>query len=167
MALHEFDQVLGGKRFPCVQFATRTHPVFTTWRRRFHVDGRKCVPSDIARLLTPLALAVWFVDDGSADHTGVTIQTHSFSSEEVRVLATALSERFDIAATIRENKRRPILYVGSAMLPRFDEIVRPFMLADLEYKLVPRRGPDPVETARWPCVCEHAGDDTVRPHGQP
>ena len=80
MALHEFDQRLGGKRYPCVQFVTRTSPVFTSWRRRFYADGRKHVPDDIADLLTPLAIAVWFMDDGSADHCGVTIQTHSFDS---------------------------------------------------------------------------------------
>ena len=143
MALHEFDQRLGGKRYPCVQFVTRTHPVFTYWRRRFYDDGRKHVPDDIADLLTPLAIAVWFMDDGSADHCGVTIQTHSFDHHEVERLARALSERFDIVATTRANKRRSILYIGKRELPRFAAIVRPFMLGDLEYKLVPRRGLTP------------------------
>ena len=105
MGLHEFGQQLGGKRYPCVQFATRTSPVFTSWRRRFYRDGRKQVPDDITDLLTPLAVAVWFMDDGSADHCGVTIQTHSFDHAEVEQLARALLEGFDIVATIRENKR--------------------------------------------------------------
>jgi hypothetical protein len=150
MQLHEFDQRLSGKRYPCVQFVTRTHPGFTAWRRRFYVGSRKIVPSDIADLLTPLATAVWFMDDGSADRTGVTLQTHCYTAVEVESLRTALSERFDIVATIRENKRCAILYVGKRELPKFAAIVRPFMLSDLEYKLEPRRGLDPVETARWP-----------------
>ena len=139
MALHAFDQRLGSKQYPCVQFATRTHPVFSAWRRRFYPDGRKQVPEDIADLLTPLATAVWFMDDGSADHTGVTLQTHSFTLSEVQRLQMALSERFDVEATIRENKGRPIIYVGKHQLPRFVEVVRPFVLKDLEYKLVPRQ----------------------------
>lgn len=143
MRLHEFDQRLQGKRYPCVQFVTRTHPVFTTWRRRFYLRSRKIVPIDVSDLLTPLAAAVWFMDDGSADHTGVTLQTHSFSDVEVQRLRTALSERFDVVATIRRNKRRLILYVGKRELPRFAEIIRPFLLSDFEYKLVPRRSLTP------------------------
>lgn len=138
MALHAFDQRLGLKTYPCVQFATRTHPVFADWRRRFYPDRRKQVPIDITDLLTPLAAAVWFMDDGSADHTGVTLQTHSFTLSEVQRLQAALSERFDVGATIRENKRRPIMYIGKRELPKFVDLVRPFVLEDLEYKLVPR-----------------------------
>lgn len=139
MALHEFDQRLGSKRHPCVQFVTRTSPVFTDWRRRFYPAGRKTVPNEITDLLTPLALSVWFMDDGSADHCGVTIQTHSFDVHEVERLAEALLDRYDIVATKRANKGRTILYIGRQQLPRFTEIVRPFVLEDLEYKLVPRR----------------------------
>ncbi len=139
MSLHQFDQRLGEKRYPCVQFVTRTHPVFTAWRRRFYASGRKIVPHDITEFLTPLATAVWFMDDGSADHTGVTLQTHSFTFDEVMRLQTAMSDRFDIVATIRQNKGRPILYIGKRQLPVFDGIVRPHVLPDLEYKLEPRR----------------------------
>jgi LAGLIDADG DNA endonuclease family len=143
MRLHQFDQRLRGKRYPCVQFVTRTHPVFTAWRRRFYEGSRKIVPIDVSELLTPLATAVWFMDDGSADHTGVTLQTHSFSDVEVQRLQAALSEQFDIVATVRENKRRLILYIGKRELPRFAEIVRPFVLPALQYKLVPRRSLTP------------------------
>lgn len=143
MRLHEFDQQLGRKRYPCVQFVTRTHPVFTTWRRRFYVDRRKIVPTNVVDLLSPLAAAVWFMDDGSADHTGVTLQTHCFTMDEVQRLQAALSERFDIVATIRENKRRPILYIGKRELPRFRAVIAPFVLPDLEYKLVPRGSSTP------------------------
>ena len=143
MRLHEFDQRLRGKRYPCVQFVTRTHPVFTAWRRRFYLGGHKIVPSDVSELLSPLAAAVWFMDDGSADHTGVTLQTHSFRDVEVQRLRAALSERFDIVATLRENKRHLILYIGKRELPKFAEIISPFLLPDFEYKLVPRRSLTP------------------------
>ena len=83
------------------------------------------------------------MDDGSADHCGVTIQTHSFDDHEVERLARALSEGFDIVATTRANKQRSILYIGKRELPKFASIVGPFILEDLEYKLVPRRGLTP------------------------
>lgn len=137
--LHEFDQRLGAKRYPSVQFVTRTSPVFTAWRRRFYLEGRKVVPLEIHRFLTPLALAVWFMGDGAADHCGITIQTHSFTRGEVERLIEALSEGFDIVVTMRANEGRPILYIGNAMFPRFRQVVAAFVLEELEYELVPRR----------------------------
>lgn len=149
MELHEFDQVLGEKRHPCVQFATRTHPVFSEWRRRFYRGRRKVVPEDIDRWMTPLALAVWFMDDGSADHWGVTFQTHSFRVEEVELLVTVLKERFDLSANPRKNRGGWVLYVSAASMSRFCEIVRPHILPGFVYKMTPR-ALDPVETARRP-----------------
>jgi hypothetical protein len=46
-------------------------------------------------------------------------------------------------ATIRANERRAILYIGKRELPKFESLVRPFILDDFEYKLVPRRGLTP------------------------
>ena len=73
MPLHCFEQRLNGRGFPCVQFASRTNPVFTLWHHRFYESGRKCVPADIGDVLSPLALAVWLMDDGAADYAGVTL----------------------------------------------------------------------------------------------
>lgn len=60
MGLHDFDQRLNGKAYPCVQFATRTSPSFSVWHARFYRERRKVVPADIAAYLTPLAVSIWF-----------------------------------------------------------------------------------------------------------
>jgi hypothetical protein len=67
MRMHEFDQRLGERRYPCVQFATRTSPLFSEWHNRFYDGRRKIVPENVAKWLTPLSMAVWFMDDGGAD----------------------------------------------------------------------------------------------------
>lgn len=139
MPLHRFDQRLGGKRFPCVQFATKTNPSFMKFYQDFYEGRRKVVPKDIVARLTPLAVAVWLMDDGSADYAGVTFQTHSFTENEVCLLARSLGERYGLAVRLRLNKSRWILYVTAAELPRLQKIVEPYLLEDLKYKLVPRR----------------------------
>jgi recombination protein RecA len=139
MPLHRFDQQLGDKRHPCAQFATRTSPVFSDWHRRFYREGRKHVPLDIEMLLTPLAIAVWFMDDGAADYAGVTIQTHNFVGTEVRQLVEVLSGRFHLAASPRRNKSGLVIYVAARSLPRLRELIGQDVLPDLAYTLVPRR----------------------------
>jgi LAGLIDADG DNA endonuclease family len=160
MRLHEFDQRLGDRRHPCVQFATRTHPVFTEWHSRFYRERCKVVPEEIDRWMTPLAVAVWFMDDGAVDHWGVTFQTHSFDESEVELLRMVLRERFDLGSNLRKNRQRWILYVPASSMSRFREVVTPFLLSGFEYKMA-TRALDPVETARRPLF---EGEDTVRAH---
>ncbi len=143
MRLHEFDQQLRGKRYPCVQFATRTTSIFSEWHSRFYVNRRKVIPDQIESLLSPLALAVWIMDDGAADYAGITIQTHNFDHEEVERMKVVLGQRYGLDVRSRGNKGKRILYVTAASLWQLEEIVGPYMLTELEYKLIPRRNRTP------------------------
>ena len=143
MRPHYFDQRLGEKSFPCGQFATRTSPLFTEWHSRFYQDGRKVVPEGIAAELTPLAAAVWFMDDGAADYAGVTIQTHNFEREEVDLLVSTMKERFDLAVNARVNRGRWLIYLRAESLEAFSELVEPHLLPGFRYKLLPRRSRTP------------------------
>jgi hypothetical protein len=139
MAPHVFGQRLNGREYPCVQFATRTNPVFSQWQGRFYAGRVKAVPRDIATLLTPLAIAVWVMDDGAADYAGMTLQTHSFSLEGVRLLRAALDEKFGLKSSERKNKGKTVIYVPAAGMSRLRELVEPLVLPSLQYKLRPRR----------------------------
>lgn len=138
MPLHHFDQRLNARLYPCVQFVTRTNRVFSEWRERFYRDGRKIVPTDIADLLEPVAVAVWLMDDGTADRAGVSFQTHSFRIDEVKVLATALQERYALRTSLHRNKGAHVVYVHGSSVPALAALVAPSILPELAYKLVPR-----------------------------
>ena len=59
-----------------------TKAVLKSFRDRFYRDRRKIVPDDIGDLLDPLAVSVWFMDDGSRGARtpkGLVINTSSFS----------------------------------------------------------------------------------------
>jgi LAGLIDADG DNA endonuclease family protein len=144
MPPHEFDQQLQGKNYPCVQFASLTSPEFSEWHSYFYRGGRKIVPADIAQHPSPLADAVWFMDDGASGHAGVTIQTHCFDLEEVRLLVQSLKDSSGVRASLGKNKGARIIYVGAAELSAFRRLVRPYVLPELRYKLVTRSIP-----GRW------------------
>ena len=139
MPLHEFDQQLRGAAYPCVQFATRTHPIFSEWHSHFYRAGRKIVPEEIDSYLSGLSMAVWFMDDGAADYAGATLQTHNFSADEVELLVSMLRRKFELEANSRGNKGRRIIYLKASSMNRFRELIEPHLLPDFEYKLVPRR----------------------------
>jgi hypothetical protein len=143
MEPHRFDQRLGAGRYPCVQFATRTDPVFTEWHSRFYQERVKQVPDDIGCDLSPLALAVWLMDDGAADHAGVPFQTHGFGLEGSNRLAAVLREELGLESTLRRNRDSWIVYVGASSLSRLRRLIDPHLLPEFEYKLVPRRSVTP------------------------
>lgn len=139
MPLHAFEQRLGARSYPCVQFATRTNVNFSIWHSRFYRERRKIVPLELAMYLSPLSIAVWFMDDGAADYAGVTFQNHSFLKQEVVFLGDVLDKKFRLAATPRRNKGAWLLYVNAASLPLLHELVEPHLLQAFRYKLQPRR----------------------------
>lgn len=138
MPLHHFDQRLGDRLYPCVQFVTRTNPIFSEWRQRFYRDGRKIVPENIEKLLAPVAVAVWFMDDGTADRAGVSFQTHSFQHDEVERLAAALRDIYRLETSLNRNKGAHVVYVHGRSVPALAALIAPTMLPELAYKLVPR-----------------------------
>ena len=143
MRPNRFSQRLNGREYPCVQFVTRTSPAFWEWRNRFYRGRTKIVPEDIAQYLSPLALAVWLMDDGAADYAGLTFQTHSFTHTETVRLAAALREEYGLCTTVRKNRGSYVLYVKGESVTPFREIVAPHLLPDFAYKVIPRRSRTP------------------------
>jgi recombination protein RecA len=103
----------------------------------YDAAGRKRVPKMIRRLLTPLALAVWFMDDGSAKskhHRAVILNTQCFSRREVIRLQQALAQRYGLETTIRTQKDGLQILISGEHARAFKEIVTPFMLPGFSYK---------------------------------
>jgi len=152
MSVREFIQAVKSKNYSFAEFVSRTDPDFTIFYNIFYRDGKKIVPENIAKLVVdPLSLAVWFMDDGSAEYAGASFQTHCFTKKEVQLLQHCFEQNFQIVTTMRKNKGKWILYIPKRSLVRFRELVTPFMLNRFMYKLVPysiRNKANPVETAR-------------------
>lgn len=128
-------------------FSTRSFSEIETWRQVFYEGKRKIVPKNISTLLTsPMALAVWFMDDGTLDyriksHYSFTYSTDAFTVREVLLLKKALLENFGIESSIQtpssRGKKYTKLYIGKKGRDQFDRIVRPHILNCFAYKLPP------------------------------
>lgn len=100
-------------------------------------SGKKRVPKIIRRLLTPLALAVWFMDDGSAKskyHNSLILNTHCFSRREISILQLALLQRYTIESSIRTQKDGLQILIVGEHARRFYEVIAPYVLPHFMYK---------------------------------
>ena len=97
----------------------------------------KIVPLNIEEYLTPLALAIWFMDDGSKLGSGVRIATNNFTLKEVQFLCNILYKKYNLTATIHVGGKNKgfVLYIHTKSVPLFSSIVKSYMHPSLYYKL--------------------------------
>jgi hypothetical protein len=136
-------------------FSTRSLIELDLYRNIFYKERIKIVPSNIRDLLiSPMSLAIWFMDDGTLDyrvksHYSFNLSTDSFSSENVRLLQEVLYGKFGIPSSIQtpssRGKKYVKLYIGKDGRKKFLDTVRHYILNCFSYKIPPIIS-DPSET---------------------
>ena len=114
------------------RFLTRSLPLLTPYYRLFYESGVKRVPE---LELSPLTLAVWFMDDGGRSRRAVYLNTQKFDEESQQRLLQLLWEQWAISGTLNRDKtyyRIRISVEGTARLAR---LIGPHLLPELRYKL--------------------------------
>jgi hypothetical protein len=107
-------------------------------RPQFYGGGSKKVPELIADSLTPRGFAYWFMDDGSvksAESKGVVLNTQAYTAADVERLIAVLRSRFGLQAKIRKQSDGPQIYVAGRSYERVSEMIEPFLLEVMRYKM--------------------------------
>lgn len=132
-------------------FYSSPFPELTVLKYLFYSDeGKKIVPTNIKDLLiSPLSLAVWFMDDGTLDyrlkdHCAFHLCTNCFTREEGNLLVDVLKKNFGIIASVHytlcRGKRHTRVYIGAKGRDQFIKLVSPYVLDCFKYKLPEYRG---------------------------
>jgi hypothetical protein len=114
------------------RFVTRSLPELTPYFHMFYGFDGKQVP-DLE--LTPLTLAVWFMDDGGRSRKAVYLNTQKFNEESQKRLLVLLSEQWGIAATLNRDKTYYRIRVSVEGTTRLASVIEPHLLPELRYKL--------------------------------
>ena len=113
------------------RFTTLSLPALTPIFWKFYAGSRKSITElDLA----PLALAVWFMDDGSKTHRAVYLNTQQFDRESQERLMHHLRERFGIDASMNRDKTYHRIRLAVRSMSRFRELVAPHVLPSFRYK---------------------------------
>lgn len=126
-----------GRRYEKYWFNTLSVAPFRFYAQQFYQDGRKVVPKLIHRWLTPLALAIWYMDDGSVKssaHSTVLFNTHAFERIDLIRLQRTLDRRYGIATTLRRQREGKQIYLLSETIDRFRQLIVPLTHSSMRYK---------------------------------
>lgn len=126
------------KMFERIGFSTISTGSLRFFAHQFYRNGKKIVPKLIHRWMSPLALAVWYMDDGSIksnEHKSVLLNTQGFSAKDLEILQKALEKQYGIKTKQREKKDGIQLYLLSETVDIFLRLIEPFVLESMRYKL--------------------------------
>jgi recombination protein RecA len=116
-------------------------------------DGKKFLSEEYLKALTPLALAIWYMDDGSFSVRSKGLQARTAGgSGRIEICVEAMSEgsRVRLRDYLRDTHGldvrlrqsgaagKAVLVFSTVATAKFQELVAPYMAPSMEYKLLPR-----------------------------
>ena len=136
----EKKKAVFGKVFTNVWFNTVSHVALRYYGKVFYRDKVKTIPINIAKLLTPISLAVWFMDDGSIKskfHKTLLINTQSFPKNKLEFLQKAISQKFQINSYLRKQKEGFQIEFRGQDAINFAKTIEPYLISSMKYKIDP------------------------------
>ena len=116
-------------------FHTKTSEDFGLFHQYFYKNGIKIVPNDIFQFITPRAIAVWFMDDGSNTQKSFTLNTQCFSLQEQEMFIRFFKKFYNMSASIVKDRRQTKIRIGRNDFEKFTKIVQPFIIPSMLYKI--------------------------------
>ncbi|MQA63987.1 MAG: recombinase RecA [Actinophytocola sp.] len=116
-------------------------------------DGRKHLSWDYLKALTPLALAIWYMEDGSFAMRSKGLQRRTAGGSgrmDICVAAMAEDSRerllhhlrdtydLDVKLILRGARKVPVLQFSTAATARFHQIIAPYVHPSMQRKLLPQ-----------------------------
>ena len=116
-------------------------------------DGKKHLSWDYLKALTPLALAVWYMDDGcftlrseaaqertegGSGRAEICLEAMSPGSRERIVGYLRDTYGLDVKLTSRGQREISVLQFSTASTAEFQELIAPYVHPSMQYKLLPR-----------------------------
>lgn len=124
-----------------VRFATWTYTSFNWIHEIWYVNGVKVIPQCISDYLTPLALAIWIMDDGAKVSKGLKLCTNSYSYSDCLLLIQVLHSNFGLKATIQSTgvSSQHIIYIWKESMDELRNIVGIYIIPEMKYKILPSK----------------------------
>ncbi|HSK23107.1 MAG TPA: recombinase RecA [Egicoccus sp.] len=134
-----------------VFFDVQPLPELAELRRAVYIGGKKVLSWDYLKRLTPLSLAVWYMDDGSfslrskgaqertsggSGRSEICVEAFEPTSRER--LRDLLADTWGIETKLVERGGNAILHFPTAETAKFHELIAPYIHPSMQYKLLPR-----------------------------
>lgn len=124
---------------PTYSFSTISHPFLNEAHRIcYSNNGKKDITAEWLDQLSPLSLAIWYLDDGSLNkhyHT-IVLCTNSFSRNGQLLAINYLKQQFNLDAKLEARRNnQTVIRINASQSRKFMDIIIPYVPSCMEYKL--------------------------------
>ena len=120
-------------------FETVFHEEFYKLRKTFYPNGEKIIPKNI--YVSPLALAVFYMDDGSYNGHSCCFHTQSYDDVSLNNFVDFMKLQYSLDLKISDARAKlyqsngKMLYLNNQNSRRFIKIIEPYILQIFKYKI--------------------------------
>lgn len=111
---------------------------FGKWQKIFYSNKKKIIPLNLEKLLDPISLAVWYMDDGycyKRDKVSY-IYLGKVLKEEAVITQDAILKNFQIKSKVLDKKNKGFaIYFSRIESEKLHNLIRKFILPSFYYKL--------------------------------
>jgi len=127
-----------GKNIVSYGFSTYSSGQLRFYGQQFYRNGNKSIPIMIKKLINPVSLAIWFMDDGSkksSKHKSYIIHSLGFTKKDLVLIQRVLKEKFDLNVSIHKQYNGLRLYILRDSADKFKKIISPYVISSMRYKI--------------------------------
>ncbi len=121
----------------CKRIRSCSHAFGDDLRTEYYTGGRKTVTRDILNKLTPLSIAVWFMDDGLVLPSGkqAKLSTHDFTAKEQGIICQYFEEVWGIGCTVSTSSKYPQINFNSDGTEKLMGLIKHHIPVEMRYKI--------------------------------
>lgn len=134
---YKTETVINGKRCkvqPVLYAVGHNCKCLIKYRELFYNSkGKKVIPIEyIKEHFTAQSLAYLYMDDGCVNQKSYNLNLQCFTKEELEDFIYLLKKKFDIEFILKRNKT---LYLRYNSIENFENLIRPYITEDMQYKI--------------------------------
>lgn len=114
------------------RFSTKSHPYLTELEKLFYTNRVKKIPLVLIEQMAPIALAMWYLDDGNVAKRTHQLASVCFEFDELEEACEIISAKFDLMCYPQKSRR---IFIASESNEKFISIIEPFTPTSMRYKL--------------------------------
>ena len=116
---------------------SQSTPYLGKLQKVFYPEGKKKIPDELEKYLTPISLAVWYMDDGyyyQRDKCGY-LYLGNVSEKEANIVHDALLKKFSIESKVKSKKKGFAMYIPRIECEKLKLLIKSHIINYFNYKI--------------------------------
>jgi len=121
-----------------IRIRSHAHPIFNKLRDSLYgKDNIKVIKKGYLDMVTPLSLAVWYMDDGGVQNNGKTakLSTHNFTLKENEIISEWLSAKYNIPNKIQKDGKYYWIRFNNEGALKLWRLIDKYIIQPMWYKI--------------------------------